>query len=425
MSGETDPWRDVIQAIDRDELVDLALALANMDSPPGREKGVSDYAHAWLARQGIETRQIALLPERPNVVGRVRGRGSAPSLVLNAHLDTVWGPEERRWMHDPDDRFYSSAWREGDTLVGNGLVNDKGPLACCLLAAKAIKVAGVPLGGDVVVTGVCGEIGQEPVDEFAAPAYISKEAGARYLVEHGVIGDFAVVAEATDFGVTSVEAGKAFFKVTVRGGRSRYTPYVQHPENPAESGNALIRMLPVIARLEDWARRYPERHTYRFDGGACVPQVSLGAVRGGHPYLPIVTPEQAHLYLDVRLTPQQTAMEVQRELAHELQAVGVPVAVECTLYRRGYEAQGAAPLLRALQAAHRAEFGRDPGGVAPPVSSMWRDTNPFNELGIPAVTYGPPGSVGGRWGRTAIADLLRAARVYARIALELCSGAPR
>jgi acetylornithine deacetylase/succinyl-diaminopimelate desuccinylase-like protein len=345
--------------------------------------------------------------------------------VLNAHLDTVWGPEERRWMHDPDDPFYRSAWRDGDTLVGNGLVNDKGPLACCLVAAKAIKIAGVPLGGDLVVTGVCGEIGQEPVDEFTAPAYISKEAGARYLVEHGVIGDFAVVAEATDFGVTSVEAGKAFFKVTVRGGRSRYTPYVQHPENPAESTNALIRMLPVIARLEDWARRYPERHTYRFDGGACVPQVSLGAVRGGHPYLPIVTPEQAHLYLDVRLTPRQTAMEVQRELVDELRAVGVPAAVECTLYRRGYEAQGAAPLLRALQAAHRAEFGRDPGGVAPAVSSMWRDTNPFNELGIPAVTYGPPGSVAGKWGRTAIADLLRAARVYARTALELCAAARR
>ncbi len=425
MGGEADRWRPVVETIDRDELVALALALANIDSPPGQEKPVSDHVRAWLDREGIEARQYGLLPDRPNVVGRVRGAGNGPArLVLNAHLDTVWGPAERRWMHDPDDPFYRSAWREGDALVGNGLVNDKGPLACCLLAAKAITRAGVPLAADLLVTGVCGEIGQEPVDEFVGPAYLSKETGTRYLVEHGVIADFAVVAEATDFGVTTVEAGKAFFTVTVLGGRSRYTPYVEHPADPARNPNPLVRMLPVIARLEEWARRYPERHAYRFDGGSCVPQVSLGAVRGGHPYLPIVTPERAYLYLDVRLTPRQTAMEVQRELVQELRATGVPVAVDCTLYRRGYEAEGAGALLGAVRAAHRAEFGRDPGGVAPPISSMWRDTNPFNAAGIPAVTYGPPGSAGGRWGRTTIDDLLRAARVYARIALALCGADP-
>ena len=46
---------------------------------------------------------------------------------------------------------------------------------------------------DLIITGVCGEIGQEPVDEFAAPTYLSKEVGTRYLVTHGIIGDFALV----------------------------------------------------------------------------------------------------------------------------------------------------------------------------------------------------------------------------------------
>jgi acetylornithine deacetylase/succinyl-diaminopimelate desuccinylase-like protein len=410
----------VLSLVDQEELVELALELAGIDSPPGQEKPVSDAVLRWLTDNGIEARQLGIAPDRPNVVGRVRGKGGGLSLIFNAHMDVAWGPEERRWMHQPDNPIYTSAWRDGDVLYGNGLVNDKGPLACTLVAAKAVARSGVELRGDLVVTGVCGEIGQEPVDEFAAPAYLSKEVGTRYLVTHGVIGDFAVVAEATDFGVTWVEAGKAFFKITVLGGNSRYTPYVDHPSTLEESGNALVRCVPVIERIEDWARRYEKAHTYAFDGGSCVPKVNIGALRGGQPFIPIVTAERCYLYVDVRLTPRQTAMEVQAELRGELDDLEVPTELECTLYRRGYEAEGVEPLLESVRAAHRGEFGADPGEVEAPLSSMWRDTNPFNEMAIPAVTYGPAAGVGGGLFFAQAADLTQAARVYARLALDVC-----
>lgn len=414
---------DVLGRIDREELVELALELANIDSPPGQEKPVSDRVSEWLGEQGIEARQVAMVPERPNVVGRVPGSGDGLSVVFNAHMDVAWGPEERRWMHDPDNPFYYSAWREGDTLIGNGLVNDKGPLACTLIAAKAIKQAGLELRGDLLVTGVCGEIGQEPVDEFTSPEYLSKEVGTRYLISRGVIGDYAVVAEATDFGMTWVEAGKAFAKVTVLGGNSRYAPYVEHPVDLGENGNAIVRAVPVIERLEQWARRYEQDHAYEFDGGVCIPKVNIGAVRGGQPFIPIVSAEQCYLYLDIRLTPEQTAMDVMAELRAELAELTVPTKVECTLYRRGFEAQGVEPLLEATRSAHRAELGDEPRDVAPPLSSMWRDTNPFNEAGIPAITYGPAAGVGGGLFWAEAKDFERAARVYARLALDVCTRA--
>jgi acetylornithine deacetylase/succinyl-diaminopimelate desuccinylase-like protein len=412
---------DVVALIDQEELVKLALDLANIDSPPGQEKPVSDYVYSWLRENGFVAAQIAMVPERPNVVGRLNGSGGGLDLIFNAHMDVAWGPDERRWMHDPDNPFYVSAWREGETLIGNGLVNDKGPLACTLIAAKAVKEAGVPLLGDLIVTGVCGEIGQEPVDEFGAPEFLSKEVGTRYLVTHGVIGDFAVVAEATDFGLTWVEAGKAFFKITVLGGNSRYTPYIDHPESLADNQNAVVRAMPVIEHLERWARRYQEDHTYRFDGGTCIPKVNLGAVRGGQPFIPIVTAERCYLYLDVRLNPGQTAMEVRAELRSVLAELDVPTEIACTLYRRGYEAVGVDTLIEATRAAHRAEFGTDPGEVEPALSSMWRDTNPFNELGIPAITYGPAAGVGGGLFWAQAEDFTRAARIYARMAIDVCS----
>src|SRR5205823_4659905 len=103
-----------------------------------------------------------------------------------------------------------------------------------------------------------------------------------------------------------------------------------------------------------------------------------------------------------------------------LAELDVPTDVTCTLYRRGFEAIGVEPLLDATTRAHRAEFGRDPGPVEPPLSSMWRDTNPFNELGIPAVTYGPAAGVGGGLFWAEVDDFVHAARVYARMALDLC-----
>jgi len=39
---------------------------------------------------------------------------------------------------------------------------------------------------------VAGEIGIEPVDEFQAPQYMSKEVGARWLIQHGGVADSAV-----------------------------------------------------------------------------------------------------------------------------------------------------------------------------------------------------------------------------------------
>ena len=131
--------------------------------------------------------------------------------------------------------------------------------------------------------------------------------------------------------------------------------------------------------------------------------------------MPIVSPERCYLYVDVRLTPEQSAMEVERELRHGLGALGVPHLLECTLYRRGYEAIGAEPLLDVLDSAHRAEFGTALGGVSPGQSSSWRDTNPFNELGIPAISYGPSAGRGGAQTWTAISDLVQAARMYARV----------
>ena len=416
-----DVLEDVFSHIDESELVALALALGNLDSPTGEEGPVSDHVYAWCEAHGFAPRRLGLFPDRANVVARIPGAGAGHSLLFNSHLDTTIAKEELLTTPRAGAPEYHAAWREGRRLIGNGIVNNKGVMATWMTACLALKRAGVRLRGDLVMTMVVGEIGLEPVDEFQPPEYIAKEAGTRYVINRGVTADWAVVAEGTSFALCWVEAGKAFFKLSVHGDEPPlYTPYVPERKGIADSPNAIVRSAAVIQAIEDWAQAYEREHTYRCEGGTVVPKASVNAARSGVPYKITKTPSICELYVDARITPGQDPRGVQRELERAVAATGVPVTVEPFVYRRGYEAQGVEPLVAHVEAAHRRVFDEPPGRPIEAITSMWRDSNVFNEVGIPTVVYGPGASVGGGNFAMEIDDLVNAARVYAALAIEVC-----
>ena len=134
---------DVVKQIDPQEVVDLALALGNIDSPTGAEGPAGQFVYDWLASNGFAPKKYALIPERFNVAATIAASGGGYSLVFNAHLDTTLMPDAVWSARDPRDPLYHSAWVEGDEIFGDGVVNDKGPMAAFLVAAKAIKRRGL------------------------------------------------------------------------------------------------------------------------------------------------------------------------------------------------------------------------------------------------------------------------------------------
>jgi acetylornithine deacetylase/succinyl-diaminopimelate desuccinylase-like protein len=407
--------RPILSKIDPEEIADLALALANIDSPSPREGQVCDHLAGWMEANRFDVRRVALAPDRPNLLARIKGKGGGRSLLFNSHVDTSVWPGDRR-LRNPDDRIYHAGWREGDTLHGHGVMNDKGPLAAWLLACREIRDSGVALKGDIVLTAVVGETGSEPVDEFQGAEYMGKDAGARYLAVHGGVADFVLVAEATAFRLGWVEAGKAFCKVTVYGGTSIYTPYVKD----GDSTSALLRARRLLDAWDGWASDYARRHRYECPGGTVEPRASIGAIRAGLPYNITRTPETCELYLDLRTAPGQSPTETLREVEALLRSLEVGADVELFLHRPGYEAKGVEPLIDALKLAHSEVFGGEGPGVAGgPATSMWRDNNVWNELGIPAAMYGPGGGTGGGGRTLTVQDLHAAARVYALTALAV------
>ncbi len=412
----------VLSRIHEDELVELVLNLSNVESPPGFEGPVGDAIYEWLADQELDPQRVGMFEDRFNVFAEVRGKGRGPALAFNAHMDVSVSREDHLTTRDPSLPEYHLGWADGDMLIGNPVVNDKGPMSAFMIAARAIRDAGVRLDGSIYLSMVAGEIGQEPVDEFQGKRYLSKEVGTRYLLNHSPRPQYCLCAEATAFKKGWVEAGKAFYKITVYGGPVLYTPYLRRPYSQADQPNAILRAVPLLQRLEEWAYEYEQTHTYECAGGTVIPKVNISAVRSGRPWMILTNPEVLMLYLDIRTVPGQDGGLLRYELEDMLEGLGLEGKVEQFLNRDGYEAKGIEPLADALDAAHVAEFSVAPEIATAPETSMWRDHNVYNEMGIPALTYGPPGVAGDGSYAVSKADLLRTARVYALTALALCSG---
>ncbi len=415
---------EVIDRIDADELIKVTLDLANIDSPTGSEGPVADYVYDWLVREGFDARKVALYPDRPNVLATLPGAGNGRSLCFNSHMDTTVHKDEWWTTRHAADPIFHAGWREDDVLVGNGVCNCKGPMATWLFAAKAIKDSGVKLEGDLLLMAVVGEIGLEPVDEFQPPDYIAKEAGTRYAITHGGVTDYALVSEGTDFGIVGVEAGKAFFKITVFGSDlTIYTPYIERPTPIEQSPSAIVRMSKLIERIEAWAYEYEQENRYECASGTVVPKVNFGAIRGGVPQKITKTVQQCAIYLDLRITPKQEPLEVREQLRRVMRDAGLDGEVELFVYRPGFEVDEikGAPLRDAIASAHRSVVGGELQLGPVSTSSMWRDLNCFNEMRIPSYTYGPGGSVGGGIFRMPIKNLISGAQLYVHTALDLCS----
>ena len=412
---------DVVARIDPKEVVDLALALGNIDSPTGSEGPAGDFVFQWLAGNGFVPKKYAMIPERFNVAAWIDGSGGGHSLIFNAHLDTTLRPDAVWSARDPKDPLYHTAWVEGDSIYGDGVVNDKGPMAAFLVAAKAIKESGQSLKGDLIVSAVCGEISREPVEEWQGPLFMSKDLGVRFMVTHGVVADYALVAEGTGFGIVGIEPGKAHFKVTILTDTPRYyTPYLPRPTGLADAPNAIVRASAAIAAFEEWAYGYQQRNTYRGAMGTIVPKASVNAIRSGYPFNLTSAPQVAAFYVDTRILPGANPMDVRDELRAVLRTVGIEGTVELFVYRPGFEAKGAERLIDTIKRCHAQTFPTPPAIVGDPVTSMWRDTNAFNELGIPAISYAPRATSHATTKSFKLKDLTDAALVYARIAMDLC-----
>lgn len=419
---------DVLGRIDeaREDLAELCLDLANTYAPFGYEAPVAQRIHTWYGQQGIDSAIWEITGDRANVVARLRGKGTHPSLLFNAHLDTeASGPDFDALMQVPDPNR-RGGWREGDRFFGHTVLNDRHGHALFMIAARAIRDSGAELAGDLVLTSVAGETGSAPVDEYRGVGYEGKGLGTRFLLDHGVRARYGIVAETTDFALCWHNTGAVYVKVTLRG-RNMYTPRLARPIDGdlRAHPNAIVRAATAIQAIEAWAVEFERQRTGPTPCGEVQPKAQVGAVRGGIPWRPNRSSPYCALYVDIRTLPDEEPLDVVDAMADALHDAGVDAEIDIIMARSGAVADGIEPLADAIAAAHQAVRGTPPPAPAEPaVVSMWRDTNVLNRAGVPALTFGPSrgkAAVQGT-GFMELDDMVDGAKMYALSALRIAAG---
>ena len=149
-----------------DRPIEILQKLIRFDTtnPPGNEVECIRYLNGLLTEAGLQTTLLAKTPSRPNLIVRLPGRGEAPGLVLQGHVDVVTTANQT-WRHPP----FSGEIIDG-YLWGRGALDMKGGVTMMLTAVLRAHAEGFRPAGDVVLTIMA--------DEEAASDY-----GARFLVE--------------------------------------------------------------------------------------------------------------------------------------------------------------------------------------------------------------------------------------------------
>ena len=233
-----------------------------------------------------------------------------------------------------------------------------------MIAMRAIGRSGLRLKEDLFL-GASGQETWAPpgaADEIAgrsgvgpAASQVREGHGARWLVEHGVVADYALVGEVSDFRVTVAQAGYLRLRIAVPG-HLPYTPGLRRGDGPAGSPNPFERAARVVLALEDWARRYETGGAETFHGGTLVPKAQVLEMRPAGP--PWTEPQdRCHIFFDVRLMPGAHPPAVRQQVRDAIAATGIAAQVTAYDFKRGYIAEGAEPLLDALGAAHEEIVG--------------------------------------------------------------------
>jgi len=415
----------VLANIDRDELARLACELTSIPSPTGQEKEIAEFILNWFSANGLKAVRQDIEVDRPNAIGVLKGDGTGLSLGFNGHTDTSFTGTDADFRMvanaEPNDSLGGRI--VGDKVQGLGVSNMKGGIASFMMAGKALKNAGIPLKGDLVLAAVVGEISRTPIGEWQSQDYRGEGVGTRHLLTHGMHTDYAVCADGSDLNIVWSQVGVVQAKITTFGA-AEASWGTKRATHPMEEMNAIVKMTRIIEAVEEWAVGFEERHIFPGATGELWPKVNIGAIEGGAPYRPNYFPGVCAIYLDIRTPPGVRPVAVQQELETTLNGLGVEYDLD--LYRSllGHEGRDVEPLVDCATEVHRHLFGEEILPEPPERASIWTDTNVYNELGIPAIKIGPRGRrISARNEEIEIDAMLKATQIYALMALDICTRA--
>jgi putative selenium metabolism hydrolase len=205
--------------VNKKALIDFTQRLIRQPSPSCEEGPISQIVLEEMNRLGFDR---TWADENGSAVGIIVGARSGPTLLFDAHTDTVGIAPGSVWTREP-----FGAEVDDGYLYGRGAADMKGALAAMVHAAASVDKS--KLAGKVVISA-------SVMEEMY-------EGGALKTVMDAVKPDFVVIGEASEL-------------ILVRGGRGRAEIHLEtigspsHSSSPHLGVNAIHLMMKVIAAVD-------------------------------------------------------------------------------------------------------------------------------------------------------------------------------
>jgi acetylornithine deacetylase/succinyl-diaminopimelate desuccinylase-like protein len=342
----------------RDEAAGLLQDLIRLDTvnPPGNETRVAEHLRSYLEANGVACELHARVPERANLVARIRGSGDGPRLLLLSHTDTVLA-DPGEWQLDP----WSGELRDGQ-VWGRGALDMKGQVAASAVAMASLARDGLEPAGDVIFAACADE---EVGAGFGLQWLVEEHpeaVRAEYCINEGG-GDRLVLDGRAFYVCSTAEKMSAPFRLTVHG-RSG------HASRPGMADNALVKAAPIVERLGAF-RDDPEvgPEVAAFMQAVCgevpEPMEAVSAARAVHPLAgDIVEP-----LLGTTLAPTEIEASKKRNVIPNR----CQITVDCRILPGHTQDEVAAKVARLLDGAeYDLEWIEAHGGTRSPVESpLW------------------------------------------------------
>lgn len=377
-------------AVDRQRLVDTAVALIEVPSHTCEAKEVADRLAHLLEEDGFSVeRPAAGWAEAPAVVTRWEAGPGGRTLQFDGHLDTVHLP------------FVAPRIEDG-TLYGQGSADMKGGLAAAIEALRILRHTGILSAGSILLTAH---------DHHEAPWGDSRQIHG--LIEEGYVGDGVLLPEYLFDRITVAGRGQAVMEITVRREGDRIHEVLRPDDTPdvIEGAAEVIRGLKALnAELSKTSHKYVGTES-----------AFVGQIHGGEIFNQ--SPVECKISGTRRWVSGRGTAALEGEfaaiLADAADRTGTIVEGTFTVVRDAFQVSEDDDLVHALQSAHTGVTGESlPFGNKPFVD----DGNCFSSMrGIPALTHGPAAEGAHTTNeRVRIDELVRVAEVYAATAVLFC-----
>lgn len=295
--------------------VDILKSLISIPSvnPMGRdlqgdefyETNLTNYLVGFFADLGIPHEVIEVVPGRSNVIARLDAGPDRPTIVFDAHQDTV-----------PVDNMTIPPFEpvEADGRIsGRGACDVKGGMASMLAAFERLAYEQLDDRANVVMTCCCDEestiLGISDLVRLWEPG----DDRSRLLNQKP---DYAIVAEPTSLDVVVAHRGATRWQIRTLGRAC-------HSSDPDQGINAVYRMAQVLQLLEQYAgelKSIVKPHPYC--GSATL---SVGLISGGVSVNTV--PAECAIEIDRRVIPGEDGHAVRQDVIDYL-AERLPFEVE-------------------------------------------------------------------------------------------------